>query len=241
MVEGPRDQYVMVLGDYYDDGNPKTETAEIIDITNTNECGSIPSLSVAVSDGTMAFYNGKVMYCSSKCHSYKPGDESWTELPNDVMSTFRRAAASSIIQDVWLISGGQVGRIDVSSTEYWDGVELRNGPDMPQTMDYHCQVTISKSEVFFHSTGIDPDDMLGRTFLLDWDQKTWTTLDPGTRTATFGTCGMVKTSDSGFEIVVADRGQSSIINLQTRQVNSSSNNLNCRVMMEKLMCRYGSL
>ncbi len=201
---------MLVLGGYYT-GNNKTNSAEVIDLSQKDsDCAELPDHPQSVSDGTMTHYKGKVLYCKKQhCHSYAPGASEWIPL-SDSMSENRPSPASSLIQDVWLITGG-LGTI--VSTEYWDGTEFHDGPELPRGMGRHCQVTISDSEIFFHSPSSDGKS---RTFLLDWNDKTWTTLDDGINAWYFLTCGQIKSKEKGLEVVVSSRGATNIFNIQTK-------------------------
>ncbi len=211
------DGFVMVSGGSID-GNSKTASVEVLDLQKTDSaCGPIPEHGSTFTEGSLGYFDGKVLYCSYKCHYYVPGATEWVKVDtsND-MSRQRFASASSVIQGVWLISGGTTSGTTTDTPEYWDGTQFHPGPDMPHPMDRHCQVTISDSLVFFFTPKVDASDPVGRTFFLNWNDKSWETLDAGTRTGNRGTCGKVKTSANDWEIVVADKGTSSIFNLQTK-------------------------
>ncbi len=208
----------MVLGGKLLNGGEKTNNTEILDLSKANnscnEPAEFPKVD-GVEETTLGYYQGKVLYCSYLCHIYEPATNEWVAT-SDRISRQRYGSASSVIQGVWLISGGATVGVKTNTTEYWDGTEFHAGPDMPQPMNLHCQVTVSDNEVFIHTPSIDPNDPVGRTFLLDWNERKWTTLEAGTRTDNRGTCGKVKSSDNGWEIVVANRGTSSIFNLQSK-------------------------
>ncbi len=211
------DGFVMVLGGFYD-GESITGTSEILDLSKADSgCGVIPENPHhgGVFEGTIGYYGGKVLYCSYNCHEYQPGYSEWKAM-SDSISRQRFAGASSVIQGVWLVSGGTTSGVTTNTTEYWDGALFHPGPDMPQPMNRHCQVTISESRVFFHTPYVDASDPIGRTFFLNWNDKSWERLDSGTMYTLYGTCGMVKTSTNGWEIVVTDIGTSSIFNLQSK-------------------------
>ncbi len=212
-LEPVPDRFVLVLGGFYT-GNDKTSSAEVIDIFKTDSgCTQLPDHPLIMSDGTMGYYNEKVLHCNNQhCHSYAPGASEWTPLP-DSMSEQRYSPASSVIQDVWLVTGGSDS---TTSTEYWDGTQFHDGPEMPRGMGLHCQVTISDSEVFFLAPWVMNDDPRTRTFLLDWNDKTWTTLDDGENSWQFLTCGQFKSNDNGWEILVTSRSATSIFNIQSR-------------------------
>ncbi len=208
------DGFVLILGGYYT-GNSVTNIAEVIDLSQADSgCAELPDHPRNMSDGTLAYYKGKVLHCNNQhCHTYEPGASEWTPL-SDSMSENRPGPASSVIQDVWLITGGSSSTV---STEYWDGTKFHDGPDLPRGMSLHCQVTISDSEIFFLAPWVkDMVDPTNRTFLLDWNDKTWTMLNNGENLWKFMTCGQVKSVSDGWEIVVVGSGVSSIFNIQLK-------------------------
>ncbi len=197
----------------------KIAKSELVDLVHAEPiCKSPPDVPYphGVSDGQLTYFQGKVLFCSTGCYSLDPGADEWMEFADS--DTFNRvSAASSLIGGVWLISGGYNNGLQASSF-YWDGSLFRSGPDLPVPMGYHCQVTVSETEVFFSRisfiTGVD----VGPTYKLDWTSGGWTTLTslPDTaRGKRFGDCGKYITPDGKVEIVSVGDGKSDIYSVES--------------------------
>ena len=66
--------------------------------------------------------------------------------PQADMKYKRIYAAASNVPEGIMVTGGFDGNTTLSATEIFDGVEWKNGPQLPVPMDRHCQVS-SKSGV----------------------------------------------------------------------------------------------
>ena len=60
------------------------------------------------------------------------------------MKHTRWAPAGSITPDGFLVTGGRTPGLH-RTTEYYNGAEWKDGPDMPIGMESHCQVTIGST------------------------------------------------------------------------------------------------
>ncbi len=203
-----------------------TADTELVDVAHPEpHCKSPPNVPFpnGVLDGQITYFQGKVLFCSAGCYSLEPGAEEWTEFANK--SSFTRvSAASSLIGNVWLISGGYTHGLQFQeSSSYWDGSRFHIGPDIPELMAYHCQVTISETEVFFSRISKIPkrsDLDIGATFVLDWTSQEWKNLtQPETvvRVKNFGDCGKYVTSDGKIEIVSVGDGKSDIYSVDKKE------------------------
>ncbi len=202
----------------------KTSASELVDLVHPEPlCKSppdVPGYPHGIAEGQMAYFQSKVLYCSTGCHSLEPLAEEWTQFVAG-NAFYRRSAASSLIGDVWLISGGYNNKnVIQASSDYWDGSQFHSGPVIPEPMAYHCQVTISETKVFFSRICYTTDFDIGPTFMLDWINKGWETLasQPDTkRFKRFGDCGKYLTPEGKVEIVSVGDGISDIYNVENNE------------------------
>ncbi len=189
----------------------------MIDLADpTNTCVAIADYPIALGYSSLGLVDGVVKSCGGfdeighnvdNCFDYDKYTNEWISRPD--MLHRRGEHRSSNIEGVWLISGDNsdtVGR----TTEMWQGSEFVQGPDMPQDMYGHCQVTINSTHIFF------VDIIHQTTFMLEWSTEEWTQLDDmrGYRDHGCG-CGLIRNEENGEEIVVAGYGSSEIFNLVT--------------------------
>jgi len=190
---------------------------DVIDVTNGNvACSPIPSYPVEAEHMVSTYLDGKVYSCGggfgddtiTECFLL---DETlvWTPIGN---ADRRENAASSLIDDVWWITGGYYREctvltppeqvltiIDRSDSLIFDGKQFSPGPSLPTNMDSHCQVTMNDTHVFFAG-------FFNRYYatVMNWETKEWTELANIPNELPRGACGLLHSPDLGPEILLAD-------------------------------------
>ncbi len=214
---------VMVIGGFNEEVT-YLKDVDVLDLaTSDNNCDHVRDLPISVYGNDATYYNGQVLACGGfnsdyqdDCFIYNPQSNSWDQMES-MMST-RIYHRSSVIQDVWFISGGQHLHSGINSeldsTEVWDGSSFAPGPELPETMQYHCQVTINDTHVF-----VSDIDLLygssGGTYLLNWEDKTWAQLETLRNLKDRPACGLARSESKGVEIVVVGDGESEIFSLES--------------------------
>jgi len=190
---------------------------ELIDLSDEGKvCPLLPEFPLEVSYVAADFFNGKVILCggtlssgysTDKCFSLGPDLRSWEELSTPLPDGPRKASASSVIGSKWLISGG-VRDGPLTSTLVYDGSQFVPGPELPSFKEYHCQLTINSTHVFYGS------GHSSMTFLLDWESGDTTTLQNIPIPRDNAACGLLNNENYGLEVLVAAHSYSHIFSFK---------------------------
>jgi len=122
------------LETYYD-------SIEILDIGKDKKtCSSVPNYPVPISAVTAAYYQDKLTVCGGYtrlddyidyCFELNSIDDAWVEIES--LDTSKDCIRSSIIEDKWVLSGGDInatiGSFDDKVLIY--NGEFSNGPELP--------------------------------------------------------------------------------------------------------------
>jgi len=190
----------------------KISSVEIVDVSGEGKiCPTLPDYPLELTLFTAAFYDGKIVACggllnsptvdwipTDRCFSLGPDLSKWEEmysLPYGPTHAF----ASSVIDNKWLLTGGESAALNTftDTSMVLDGSFFSPAPELPKPKDFHCQLTINSTHVFFTSG-------LKDTFLLDWDTQKYTILDDIPARMTFAACGLFKNDNFDLEVIVAD-------------------------------------
>jgi len=193
-------------------------------VGGSNEASNCPAIAdyppfAPVDDGDFGIYghtavylDGKVMSCggsgistqvgTNKCFQLSSALNKWTEMASLPMVTL--GGKSSVIDGKWFITGGQ-NFVDLAQMVrtflYEDGIFVP-GPSMPSGKKDHCQLTVNSTHVFVTAgEGLTDYLNLRDTYLLDWPNQNWITLDDlpytGLGDQVSGTCGLLNHPDNG--------------------------------------------
>ncbi len=150
---------LMVIGGF---NGSSMDSVEVIDLNDSSNktCEAVSDyplsndyLTAQVVDGVVKACGG--LYAEYDCYDYDPSSGTWNSIPQ--LNSAKDQARSSIIDGTYLVSGDY----DNYQTEMWTGSEFVSGPDLPEVMYAHCQVTINATHVFF----VDYEDKTA--YLLD--------------------------------------------------------------------------
>ncbi len=162
---------------------------------------------------TVGIIHGLIKSCGGyadrdDCYDYNPETNSW--ITSASLINTRKHPRSSFIDGIWLVSEDHTASDDVPlTTEMWTGTEFEPGPSLPIEMNYHCQLTINSTHVFFADTFAT-----GKAFLLDWYEQTWTELPPMTVDRYLMSCGLINNPENGIEAVIVEDGVTEIFNFR---------------------------
>ncbi len=209
---------IVAIGGYVlDQASPSgvTDTAETIDLENISFCGPIPDYPLGPMEGaTAALIDGKLKVCGgwieelgyvSDCYDYDFNAKTWDVARS--MLADRREAAASLTSHGWLISGGQS---ESNTTELWDGQEFVPGPNMPEEMSGHCQVTVNATHLFFAISNSNT----ARNYMLNFDSQEWIRVEDAQVSRSYPACGLVPNRDTANpEVVVVGNGGSEVFNV----------------------------
>ncbi len=124
----------------------------------------------------LAVVQGIIKSCGAQygnaryCHDYHPANDTWIRSTD--MLYERDYLRASFIGNIWLLSGSHNHASSRTKTEKWTGNSFLEGPIVPRGMDYHCQLTINETYVFFADSDGQPN------YLLNWPDQTWLELPP---------------------------------------------------------------
>jgi len=121
----------------------------------------------------------------------------WEEVSSPLLGAPRYALASSVIDDKWLLSGGDSEESIFKSTLVFDEDEFSVGPEMPMFKDYHCQITIDPTFIIFLGGG-ERD-----TFVLNWETKEFAYLNNIPLTMSHSACGLIYNENYGWQVLLA--------------------------------------
>ncbi len=220
---------------------------EVVDLLDkSSNCGFIASYPIEIADHSATYLDGLVKSCGgtyydfnensyetiSDCYDYDPATDEWTQA--DSLLTPRYGMGSSVVENTWLVSGGQYNDGDyfyfVNDTEVWSestgSFELGSAA-LPEVMSSHCQATINTTHIFLTDTVMhfnedDPQEPYSpKAYILDYNENVWIQVDDVPVKDDDGegyhstSCGRISNSVNGLEIVVAADGYTHIFNLGT--------------------------
>jgi len=191
---------------------------ELLDVSGEGKtCPTIPDYPLEVGLLTAAFYQGKVVACggllnsptvdwipTDRCFSLGPDLSKWEEMYSLPYGP-THALASSVFDNKWLISGGTniIENTFTNKTMVLDGFIFLPSPDMPKAKDFHCQLTINSTHIFFASS-------FKYTFILNWQTQEYVPVDDMPNPMTVAACGLFKNKDLELEAIVANGYNSNI-------------------------------
>ncbi len=200
---------LMVIGGY---NRGTLNTVEVVNLDDPiATCDLVANYPTVIEQLTVGLVNGVVKACggcnTDNCYDYHPLNNRWVSSP--ALAKKRNFVRSSIIDGIWLVSGDDTVP-NGNLTELWAESEFVSGPDLPQLMYGHCQITVNATHVFF------ADCETLSTYLLDWDLQEWVQLDSmSTYRNNYCGCGLINNENMGKEVVVAGYGTSEIFNMAT--------------------------
>ncbi len=210
---------LIVIGGYNDRDDYQVgelNSVEVIDLEDPTSVCAAPASSPMEGGGMqVAVMDGKVKVCGNSeptndCYDYYPASDTWLTAAG--MMYERNGHRSSVIGDAWLVSGADYNNgAYASDTEFFAGVGFVRGPNMAHDMEFHCQLTVNATHVFFSSPTVGTSD------LLDWYSQTWTDLEPMPDTFNGGllSCGLIDNPEKGLEAVMSGPDDTWIFNFES--------------------------
>jgi len=191
---------LVIGGDYCQEDGPCNAVPSVDVVRHppgNDDCQDIQPYPMEISGGTAAYYNNKVLVCggddigriwTDKCYELLSSSHGWREIKPLPYRLTRMA--SSIIGGKWLLSGGRGDPSGSGSKTlvFEDGI-FTPGPELPEELYAHCQLTLNSSHVFFAGHA--------HTFVLDWPRQEWAILESLPSTMNFAACGLLENSFYG--------------------------------------------
>jgi len=193
-------------------GSDYLSSAEVIDFADDKKsCPQIPDYPMALYDITANFYQGQIVACGgfnqgfvSDCFALGPDLTEWTQI-NSLYNGQNSDSASSIFNDKWVISGGELKEDEIV---FYDEDSFSRGPYMPVEKEGHCQLTLDDEHILFVS-GFKSEE----TLLLNWEDEEWTFLEKIPSAPYNPACGIVNNPQCGPEIIAASATKSFIFSM----------------------------
>ncbi len=207
---------LIVFGGYNVD-NGYVSSVEVIDLENpSSTCNMIADYPVEETGMTVGLIDGLIKSCGSDhdtddCYDYNPATNSW--ITSASLINERYYPRSSFIDRIWLVSGDSSGSDNVSlTTEMWTGTGFEPGPSLPIAMNFHCQLTVNSTHVFFADT-----HDTGNAYLLNWYKQTWSELPHMRVPRDHMSCGLINNPENGIEVVIVEDGVTEILNFRDEE------------------------
>jgi len=187
-------------------GGPQGINPPVVDVIDGSDsgktCAEVPDYPEEEYAHTAAFLNGRIYSCGGGNHPHDcySLDTELVWQPSVPMPEGRYYAASSVINGLWWITGGdrESDRRDADTTFLFDGISFFEGPTLPVPKSGHCQVTINDTHVFF--TGLVASE---ETYLFNWETEEWITLESNPHPYSNVPCGLLNNPDYGPEVIYA--------------------------------------
>lgn len=208
----------MVVGGWTD-GGVYIDDVDVVDLRGEGDtCNPVADYPFLFRRGVMEIIGGRPWVCggqiegvaanpTDQCFEYQKEINTWVEVAG--LMTARGWPAASMVDNKWFITGGLLGGVPntiYQTTEVLEDGEFVPGPDLPEPLDEHCQVTLDNDVVFIGSDHLT-------CYLLDWRTKEWRMLPDPSTTRSQPACGMIRNSDNGQEVVIIGKNSSEILNL----------------------------
>jgi len=188
------------------DSDTAISNVELLDLSENKGlgCPSIPDYPEAITELTAAYYDGRVVACGGMvlggsstyltdiCYALGLDLKEWVQIPS--LGDRRYRHASSVIDGKWWITGGITDNPSPTTTYVFDGFSFQDGPELPISIDVHCQFTINSTSVFLTYGNL----------MYHFDSGDFVSLDSmGVNLVNYAACGLVNAHDDKFEAYVA--------------------------------------
>ncbi len=192
-------------------GGNEIASVEAFDLSDAGKtCEAMNDYPEIVYGQITEFYGGTMVTCGGiplvgssvlKCYEYDKTSKNWIYMADMLSSRYWGRQVSAIGGQMFITAGQHSA---VSDTEIWDGSSFVAGPTLPTAMTtgYHCHVTLDSNRVFVS----DIAKSTGKSYILDWTSKTWSTMTTLGKSRSWGSCGRAYSAARGIEVLVMGGG-----------------------------------